>query len=155
MSIEDQDRAAVYEALDGAFTRFEATYGTIADDSHLTDQIMTDLAPVIANIRRHAAADALKAQASHLHRVSAEQFEAAGRSNPGSVTAIQRYAGADQLRFTARTLTRAAQTTIESGWEHACAVEFPATREDPAYGCENPVENEGDLCASHDEGDEL
>lgn len=34
-----------------------------------------------------------------------------------------------------------------------CPVEFPATREDPGYGCENEVDNEGDLCPEHEADD--
>lgn len=37
---------------------------------------------------------------------------------------------------------------------HHCPVEFPATRSDPGYGCEEEVDNEGDLCPRHESENE-
>lgn len=31
-----------------------------------------------------------------------------------------------------------------------CPVEYPATRWDPSEGCEEEVDNEGDLCPKHE-----
>jgi len=35
-----------------------------------------------------------------------------------------------------------------------CPVEYPATREDPGYGCEEEVENDGDFCRAHEPVDD-
>ena len=100
------------------------------------------LAPALAAIRRHAAADALKQQADRLQKAV------------GSHLTRSEYDTAAGLRVAVRRLRTAADDVIAEGWEHTCSWEAPATREDPGYGCEEPVETEGDYCARHEPADD-
>jgi hypothetical protein len=61
---------------------------------------------------------------------------------------------AQQAGTDARALNEAADDVIAEGWEHTCAQTTPATRDDPAYGCDTPVEHEGDHCPRHEPCDD-
>ncbi|WP_427130370.1 hypothetical protein [Pseudarthrobacter sp. S9] len=153
MNAEEQDRAAAYEAIDAAFATYQDAYVMEADD-HLSTLILDALAPVIAGIRREAAAEALKTQAALISR-SSNNWRMLAASHGGEGFQAESYrTHSNQAAIDAGRLRDAAQDIIESGWEHTCAATFPATREDPGYGCENPVQHEGDYCARHEPEDD-
>jgi hypothetical protein len=139
----EAERAELDEALEELIYAWH-------DDRNDAGMLVDVIAPALAAIRRHAAAEALRGQAAVLrhigngHRISAGQFE--------GDAAIRFDAFAIQNSNNARRLDAAADDIIAEGWEHQCAQTTPATREDPAEGCETPVENEGDYCPRHEEG---
>lgn len=145
----EQDEALT-EALIEALAA--ATDGQEGED--LAADLLTAITPAIAAIRRHAKAEALREQSARLFRVGDQHLETANAHPNGSAPRMALLAWATQARVDARYLGRAAEAIIQEGWEHACAAEFPATREEPGYGCENPVENEGDYCARHEPEDD-
>jgi hypothetical protein len=140
--LDDELEAAIYEYID--FDHNEITSAKTPLEA---------IAPALAEIRRHAAADALRAQAKILGKRRAALL--AQSINCDSTPAADAYrnqsaqAGAD-----AGTLYRAADDVIAEGWTETCAAATPATREDPAEGCETLVENEGDYCPRHEPADD-
>jgi len=145
----EQTAAAEQERLDDE--REELIYaieGPFARDDY--DEIRAAIAPHLAAIRRHAAAQALREQANILGKRRAYYIEGAlsfrwaGTPTADTYRNFAQQAGAD-----ARALRAAADEIIAEGWEFTCAQTTPATREDPAEGCEEPVETEGDYCPRH------
>jgi hypothetical protein len=120
--------------------------------------MIDDLLPVLAAIRRQAAADALTEQARHFDgrarfwRDLQRSHEAKGR--PESADPYRHYA--DQAHRTADYLRKEAKGIIAEGYEFECAATFPpATWSSPGYGCETKVPNEGHYCdACEPEDDE-
>jgi hypothetical protein len=123
-------------------------------DNTDADDVMKQIAPALGAIRRHAAADALRAQADRLGKLAAGYIKLAAAEPPASDNADMYNFSAIQCRTDGRMLRRAADEIIAEGWEHTCAQTTPATREDPAYGCETRVENEGDYCPRHEPADD-
>ncbi len=115
---------------------------------------MAAIAPALAEIRRHAAAAALRQQATRLGKISTGYVNLAVGAVPGSDSADLWAAYATQARADARLLLRAADDLIAEGWAYTCTQSTPATREDPAEGCEAPVQNEGDYCPKHEPADD-
>jgi hypothetical protein len=121
------------------------------DDCALAAQTLAGhIAPALAAIRRHAAAHALHAEATRLHREAFEHFKQASTYPAGSAEQRDELAYGRKAGVSGRGLRRAAESLIMEGWEHTCAAETPATREDPAEGCEALVENEGEYCPRHE-----
>lgn len=119
------------------------------------EEAMTTIAPALAAIRRHAAATALRGQAKIIGQQSMNFAKRAGGRKAGTRLYDVDMAYSQQARVDARRLRTAADDVIAEGWEHACAVPmWPATREDPAEGCETRVENEGDYCPKHEPADD-
>jgi hypothetical protein len=124
----------------------------------LTDHedLISQIAEPLAAIRRHAAADALKQQAKSFAKLGAfnqtqeRALASKGDTRSANIYAIQSeqcYRGADRLR-------RAAADLIAEGYEHTCASFTWATRSDPGYGCDAPVETEGEYCSKHEPEDD-
>jgi len=140
--LDDQLAGALQKAL-------SEPLGWIIPDSVFAG-VMTEVAPHLAAIRRHAAATALREQANILGKRRAYYIEGAlsvrwaGTPTADTYRNFAQQAGAD-----ARALRAAADEIIAEGWEFTCAQTTPATREDPAEGCEEPVETEGDYCPRH------
>jgi hypothetical protein len=128
--------------------------GTLEAPADFPGTLTEALAPALAAIRRHAAAQALREQADRLGKISAKYVHLANDATPGSGPADMWAAYATQARTDGRMLLLAADDVIAEGWEFTCAAETPATREDPAEGCETPVENEGDYCPKHEPADD-
>lgn len=116
--------------------------------------LMTAIAPALAAIRRNAAADALKQQAAVLGQQSMNFAKRAGGRKIGTRLYDVDMAFSQQARVDARRLRRAADDVIAEGWTETCAQTTPATWDDPAEGCETPVENEGDFCPRHEPCDD-
>ena len=133
----DNEREELIYAIEGPFGR---------DDY---DEIRAALVAPLAAIRRHAAATALREQADRLGKKRAANLSLATGQFAGTEFEATYRAFAVQASTDAGMLRRAADDVIAEGWEHTCAVEYPATRENPGYGCEVAVENEGDTCLYH------
>jgi hypothetical protein len=116
--------------------------------------MMQAIAPALAAIRRHAAAQALRQQADRHNSIGRGFMAQAATVEPGSVTHASLILNAQNAHTCAGRLRRAADEIIAEGWEHTCAASTPATREDPAEGCETPVEHEGDYCPRHEPADD-
>jgi hypothetical protein len=129
----------------------EALFGVIANytrdqpyPDNASQEMFEDLEPVLAAIRRQAAADALTEQARHLDgrarfwRDLQRSHEAKGR--PESADPYRHYA--DQAHRTADYLRKEAQGIIAEGYEFEC------------QECDTPVPDAGDLCEQHDVDDE-
>jgi hypothetical protein len=148
---EEAKRAELDDALEAAFYDYiDNDHGSMTSPNTPLDVI----APHLAAIRRHAAAQALREQADRLGKISAKYVHLANDATPGSGPADMWAAYATQARTDGRMLLLAADDVIAEGWEFTCAAETPATREDPAEGCETPVENEGDYCPKHEPADD-
>jgi hypothetical protein len=111
-------------------------------------------APIVAEIRRHAAADALKQQAQALRQVNRNYLKQLQGYEHGSDAYKLTFARGQQVSADARRLENAAHDVIAEGWEHTCYATWAATRDDPGYGCDNPVEQEGDYCSKHEPEDD-
>jgi hypothetical protein len=113
------------------------------------------LQPVLAAIRRQAAADALKEQARAIGK-TADFFRQQARAIEGkSMTSADIYrAMADQCNNDSNRLAKAARDVIAEGYEHTCAAQTWATRDDPGYGCDIPVPEAGDYCPRHEPEDD-
>jgi hypothetical protein len=119
------------------------------------DAMTAAAAPAVAAIRRHAAAQALRAQADRLSKKRAAYLANAAQPMFAGTPMADSYRDfAQQAGNDAWMLRTAADDVIAEGWEHTCAQTTPATREDPAGGCETPVENEGDYCPRHEPADD-
>jgi len=123
-----------------------AVEGPFARDDY--EAVHEALAAPLAAIRRHAAADALRAQAKRLRQRAALDDKRADTLR-GHAHGVLYRDYATQTRICARQLDSAADDVIAEGWTETCAQSTPATREDPAEGCETRVENEGDYCPRH------
>jgi hypothetical protein len=111
------------------------------------------LRPVLAAIRRQAAADALKAEARGLDRLGA--FFSKQKIAMHDTRSAETYAvHAAQAHADANRLHRAAADVIAEGYEHTCAAQTWATRTDPGYGCDTPVPEAGDYCTKHEPEDD-
>jgi hypothetical protein len=128
--------------------------GTLEAPADFPGTLTEALAPHLAAIRRHAAADALRVQASKLRAAYKAMSRQAQAYTNGSEAETHVAACADQARRDARALENAADDVIAEGWTETCAQTTPATREDPAEGCETRVENEGDYCPRHEPADD-
>ncbi|QDK01933.1 hypothetical protein SEA_VIBAKI_53 [Arthrobacter phage Vibaki] len=126
----------------------------VEDGPPSTKALAAALAPALAAIRRHAAAAALHEQAKRLARASRDHFSQVVKYPALSPEQAEALAYGRQANTDARSLRRAAEALIMEGWTETCAAETPATREDPAEGCETPVENEGDYCPRHEPADD-
>jgi hypothetical protein len=146
-----EQAAAEREELDDALE--EAIYAW-HDDRNDAGILPDVIAPALATIRRHAAADALKQQADRHSRIARGFMGQAAIVEPG-IARASLIVNAKQTQACARRLRDAADDLIAEGWEHACAAEtHGATRIDQASYCEEPVENEGDYCPRHEPADD-
>lgn len=105
------------------------------------------LAPIVAAIRRQAAADALKEQARALGK-TADFFRQQARAVEGkSMTSAEIYrTKADQCNLDANRLHREAQGIIAEGYEYTCEAGWDQ--------CENRVPDAGDYCDRHEPEDD-
>jgi len=129
-----------------------AVEGPFARDDY--EAVHEALAAPLAAIRRHAAATALREQADRLGKKRAANLSLATGQFAGTEFEATYRAFAVQASTDAGMLRRAADDVIAEGWEFTCAQTTPATREDPAEGCETRVENEGDYCPRHEPADD-
>ncbi|WNN96002.1 hypothetical protein SEA_HIRKO_52 [Arthrobacter phage Hirko] len=149
---EEAERAELDEAVIDAVFMWE---GTLEAPANFPGTLDEALAPHLAAIRRHAAATALRQQADRLGRQRENYLRKSASPQFARTPLAATWRDfAQQSGVEARKLRAAAQIIIEEGWEHQCAAETPATREDPAEGCETPVENEGDYCPRHEPADD-
>lgn len=119
---------ALAEALEGHIGFKSAERG---------EDVANTIAPVIAAIRRQAAADALSNKARSLD-ASARMFRelSEGRNRRGDHQSALIYAShAGQAASDAASLRREAEGIIAEGYEYECA-----------GGCETPVPDAGDEC---------
>jgi hypothetical protein len=150
----EQDEA-VTEAIEAALAVCESDEG-LPLETVLTDVFMEHLQPVLAAIRRQAAADALTEQARRINK-QASFYEEMRRSaaQKGNTDSYETWSvHASQARNDATSCLQAARDKIAEGWAHICAAQTWATRDDPGYGCDTPVENEGDYCSKHEPEDD-
>lgn len=139
----DDEREELIYAVENAFAR---------DDY---DEIRAALAPALAAIRRHAAAAALREQADRLGKLRGDLLRLSARPAFAGLAISKTYLDqSQQAGQDAHMLRLAADDMIAEGYEHTCAMTWPATREDPAEGCETPVEHEGDYCPRHEPADD-
>ena len=132
----------------------EAFIGTLSVDTDAANRLIESLAPHLAAIRRHAAAEALREQAARLGAVNSQYIKRLKHYDYDSDAYKLTFARAGQASADAARLRNAAHDIIAEGWEHACAASWAATRDDPGYGCDTPVEHEGDYCPRHEPEDD-
>jgi hypothetical protein len=147
--ITDEQQEAIGAAL--------AQYAEAAPfPANALQDMIDDLLPVLAAIRRQAAADALTEQARRINK-QASFYEEMRRSaaQKGNTDSYETWSvHASQARNDATSCLQAARDKIAEGWAHICAAQTWATRDDPGYGCDTPVENEGDYCPRHEPEDD-
>jgi hypothetical protein len=147
--------------LEDARAEIREVLDALGDDRNFTadedpaDWATAALAPIIDEIIRQAKAQALREQAKILgKRRAALLMKSADPVFIGSPMAATYRDMSQQAGADAGMLYRAADDVIAEGWEHTCAATRPATWEDPAEGCETPVEHEGDYCPRHEPADD-
>lgn len=115
-------------------------------DNDAAIRLFEDLEPLLAAIRRQAAADALRKQAKSFEnsaRMFREMSKNANRSNDQDSDMIY-WTRASQAMTHAEACRREADGIIAEGYEYECA-----------GGCETPVPDAGDECAKcYAEGDD-
>jgi hypothetical protein len=125
-------------------------------DLATTDALEDVIAPIVAEIRRQAAADALREQARRINK-QASFYEEMRRSaaQKGNTATYETWSvHAAQARNDATSCLQAAKDKIAEGYEHTCAAQTWATRTDPGYGCDTPVPEAGDYCTKHEPEDD-
>ena len=124
--------------------------------ANAVSELLEDLAPHLATIRRQAAADALREQAAAFSRQGKffrDQQRSLERKGDRASADVYREQ-ADALYRAAAATNRAADDTIAEGYEHTCAARFEATRTDPGYDCDARVPEPGDFCPGHEPADD-
>jgi hypothetical protein len=147
--ITDEQQEAIGAAL--------AQYAEAAPfPANALQDMIDDLLPTLAAIRRQAAADALREQARSLTKTASSMREQARAhdANGKRDSSIIYNSLADAYYGSASRLWVSADNKIAEGYEHTCAAQTWATRDDPGHDCENPVENEGDYCDRHEPEDD-
>jgi hypothetical protein len=147
--ITDEQQEAIGAAL--------AQYAEAAPfPANALQDMIDDLLPALAAIRRQAAADALREQARRINK-QASFYEEMRRSaaQKGNTATYETWSvHAAQARNDATSCLQAAKDKIAEGYEHTCAAQTWATRTDPGYGCETPVPDAGDYCTKHEPEDD-
>ena len=134
-------------ALEDAFAEAESADG-LPEGTVLTDLFMGHLEPVLAQIRRQAAADALTEQARSLGKLGSFMREQARAhvAKGNTMTAVSYDAMADTYYSSANKLTKAAADKLAEGYEFECAA--------LAQECDQRVPDAGDYCPKHEPEDD-
>lgn len=144
-----EQEEALYSAV--AVTLEDITGHWREDDNARMLQALRD---PIAAIVRQATAEALNTQAARLGAVNSQYIKRLKHYEYDSDAYKLTFARAGQASADAARLRNAARDIIAEGWEFTCYATWAATRDDPGYGCDAPVENEGDYCDRHEPEDD-